>query len=459
MSGSDMDRPINVVLITCHDLGRFTGTYGVSTVYTPRLDEFAAESVVFERAFAAAPQCSPSRAALMTGTYPQHNGVLGLTHSPFNWDLRDPHDHIADRLRDAGYRTALLGVQHESRVLDDAVVGDRLSFDHLQTGGRADAVANHAITWLSDAASSSQPFYLQIGFDEPHRVPSERDNTGVMGFIGDGIEPDSSLGITVPDYLHDDADAREEMAELQGAVRFMDSQAGRVLDTISDMGLADNTIVVFTTDHGLALPRAKCSLYEPGLEAALIMRAPFRAGWRGTRVSGLVSHLDVRPTVLELIGQAPEPNAHGRSLVPVVEQGAAAAEHIFGQLTYHTYYDPKRSVRTDRHKLIVNFSSSPLPMEPSQSWRPRTIPREIREHGVRTCSLLEFYDLHEDTAETVNLASDPAYANEIAALSEKLVTWMRDVGDPLLETSAPSSPHHHSALAALKGVSNTTATK
>lgn len=452
MSSSDVGRPVNVVLVICHDLGRFTGAYGIRTVRTPRLDAFAAESVVFDRAFSTAPQCSPARAALVTGTYPQRNGVLGLVHSPFDWDLHDTSDHLAHRLRGTGYRTALVGEQHETRMLDDDTVGRLLGFDHVDTGGTADAVADRAVAQLSDLAQSPQPFYLQIGFHEPHRIPSKRDRPGVMGFLGDHIDPDSSLGVTVPDYLHDDSDAREEMAELQGAVRFMDAQAGRVIDAIGGLGLADDTLVVFTTDHGVALPRAKCSLYEPGLEVALMMRAPFRSGWHGGRVSGMVSHVDVRPTILELLGCPPEPGAHGRSLVPVVEQGAPAAEHVFGQMTYHTYYDPRRSVRTDRHKLIVNFSSAPLPMDPTQSWKPRTVPREIYRDGVRTCSHLEFYDLHEDPGETVNLAGDPACAQEIAALSDALMTWMRDVGDPLLE-SAVTSPHHHAAFAAMEEVS------
>lgn len=451
MSDGEVNGPYNVVLLHCHDLGRFLGSYGVRTVNTPHLDGFAAESTVFERAFAAAPQCSPARAALVTGTYPQRNGVLGLTHSPFDWDLRDPRDHLAHRLRREGYRTALTGVHHESRVLDDGAVGDRLGFDHVQTGGLAETVADRTIARLSDLAQSSQPFYLQAGFFEPHRIRSSRDEPGGMGFIGDHIEPDRTRGITVPDYLHDEPSAREEMAELQGAVRFMDSQAGRVLDAIGELGLAGNTLVVFTTDHGLALPRAKCSLYEPGLEVALIMRVPSRSGWRGTRVPGLVSHVDVRPTLLELLGHPPEPGAHGRSLVPVVERDAAAAEHIFGQMTYHDYYDPKRSVRTDRYKLIVNFSSAPLPMDPSQSWRPRTVPREIHQRGVGTSRHLEFYDLSVDPAETVNLAGDPGHAHRIAELKEALMTWMRSVDDPLL-AAAVTSPHHHRALGTLQAV-------
>ncbi|PSL06014.1 arylsulfatase A-like enzyme [Haloactinopolyspora alba] len=451
MSRPHVTGPFNVLLINCHDLGRFIGPYGISTVHTPNLDRLAGQSVVFERAFAAAPQCSPSRAALFTGRYPQQNGVLGLTHAPFSWDLRDPMDHVAHHLGSAGYHTALVGVQHESRVLADDTVARRLGFDSVRTGGMGDVVADRAIAALSECAESGQPFYLQVGFYEPHRIPSRRDEPGVMGFLGDHIDPDASLGVTVPDYLYDDETARGEMAELQGAVRFMDHQVGRVLDALDTAGLRESTVVVFTTDHGLALPRAKCALYDPGLEVALLVRAPFRAAWSGVRVDGLVSHVDVRPTILELLEFPPETGTHGNSLVPLVEQGATASEHSYGQMTYHNYYDPKRSVRSETHKLIVNFSNAPQPMDPTQSWARRTTPREVRRDGVRTCPPVELYDLTSDPGETVNLAEKHGHAHVTAALGDALMTWMREMEDPLIH-GAVTSPQHAQVLATLKEV-------
>jgi N-sulfoglucosamine sulfohydrolase len=453
MSRSTAVRPYNVVLIHCHDLGRFLGTYGIESVRSPHLDGLASESVVFDQAYAAAPQCSPARAALVTGKYPQRNGVLGLTHAPFNWDLTNPKDHIAHHLSSQGYGTALVGVQHESKVLADDVVARRLGFDRVQTGGMADVVADRGIAALDELAASANPFYLQVGFYEPHRIPGERDQPGVMGFLGDHIEPDSSLGVTVPRYLHDDEEAREEVAELQGAVSFMDSQVGRVLDAIDRRGLRDTTLVIFTTDHGLALPRAKCSLYDPGLEVALFVRAPFRPGWSGVRVDGLVSHVDVRPTILELLQLPAETGRDGVSLVSVVETGAPASEHIYGQLTYHNYYDPKRSVRSERHKLIVNFTSAPLPMDPTQSWVRRTMPGDIWHDGMRTTSPMELYDLASDPVEMHNLADDPAHAPTIASLGGALMKWMREVDDPLL-AAAVTSPHHAESLAVLEEVAS-----
>ncbi|MRG60247.1 sulfatase-like hydrolase/transferase [Agromyces sp. CFH 90414] len=448
----------NILIIHCHDLGRFLGAYGVETVSTPHLDALAAESTVFEHAFSTAPHCSPARASLFTGSYPQQNGVLGLTHEPFGWDLRDPSTHLAHRLRGAGYRTELVGVHHESKVLADDEVAARLGFDRVRTGGDRDVVARRAIEALDRAAEAADeagaPFYLQVGFNEPHRSPSDRDPLGVMGFLGEHVEPDASRGITVPAHLRDDEGARTEMAELQGAVRAMDEGVGRVLARLSELGLDEHTVVVFTTDHGLALPRAKCTLYDAGTGVALLIRTPDRREWRSRRVNELVSHVDVVPTLFELVDLPAPDGVAGRSLVPLIEQGVPAREHAFGQLTYHTYYDPKRSVRSATHKLIVNFSNAPRAMDPTQSWVHRSLPADLAGPTIGTSPTVELYDLRTDPHETSNLAGDDRNGDEdrratFAALAAALLDWMRETGDPLLAPQ-PGHRRHRQALAALE---------
>ena len=439
----------NILLLHCHDLGRFLGAYGVTTVTTPHLDAFAEESAVFEQAFATAPHCSPARASLFTGTYPQTNGVLGLTHDPFGWDLKEPEAHIAQLLKSAGYQTELVGVHHESRVLADDVVAARLGFDRARTGGARDVVVSRAIDALRRMSGSGRPFYLQVGFTEPHRVPSPRDRPGVMGFLADGVSPDISLGHTVPAHLVDDDGAREEIAELQGAVKHMDAGIGSILAELDALGLRDGTLVLFTTDHGLALPRAKCTLYDAGLGVALMLRHPGNLAWSGTRVGQMVSHVDVVPTLLDLTGLPCQANLPGTSLRAAVEAGEAPRTHSFSQLTYHTYYDPKRSVRTSTHKLIVNFSNAPRAMDPTQSWIHRSLPADLGGPTIGTSPAMELYDLRSDPDELDNLAGHTEQSEILRDLSAALFDWMRECGDPLL-TAPVAASRHQLALSALQ---------
>ncbi|HEY9357147.1 MAG TPA: sulfatase [Arthrobacter sp.] len=431
----------NILLLHCHDLGRFLGAYGVKTVSTPHLDALADESALFEQAFSTAPHCSPARASLFTGTYPQSNGVLGLTHEPFGWDLNEPTAHIAHRLKSVGYQTELVGVHHESRVLADDVVAGRLGFDQVRTGGARDIVVDRATNALRRMAAGDRPFYLQVGFTEPHRVPSERDRPGVMGFLADGVDPDVSLGHTVPAHLVDDEGAREEIAELQGAVKHMDEGIGSILAELDSLGLRDETLVLFTTDHGLALPRAKCTLYDAGLEVALMIRHPGNAAWSGKRIAGIVSHVDVLPTLLDLAGLPASENLAGISLRLAVEQGEAPRTRCFSQLTYHTYYDPKRAIRTPTHKLIVNFSNAPRAMDPTQSWIHRSLPVDLGGPTVATSPAIELYDLQLDPDEVHNVAGDPGHAGTVTELSAELIDWMQECGDPLLKIQQPASRH------------------
>ncbi|TCC51483.1 sulfatase [Kribbella pittospori] len=432
----------NIVVMHCHDLGRFLGSYGYPTVRTPHLDAFAADGVRFSQAFAAAPQCSPSRAALFTGRWPHANGVLGLTHGSFAWNLQADEEHLGSRLQGRGYSTAMVGVHHESLAQPDSALATRLGFDHVDTSEvLAAPVADRAVGQLDLLASGARPFYLQVGFLEPHRIPGSRDPDGTMGFIGNHLEPDDANGVTIPAYLRDTPSSRAELAELQGAVRHMDIAAGRVLEHLERLGVADNTLVMFTTDHGLALPRAKCSLYDPGLEVALIVRYPQR-GWSGGRIQdALVSNVDIVPTLLDLLDSR-DTTLHGRSLLGLLD-GAAdpGRQEIFGEITYHDYYDPRRCVRTGAHKLIANFSSAYGFMDPSGSWNRRCIPKVPTAGATAYHPPIELYDLRDDPYELTNVAAQPEHAAIVADLARRLLSWMQETRDPLLN-GAVTSPMH-----------------
>ena len=432
----------NVILLVCHDLGRHLGCYGVETVNTPNLDRLAAQGVRFANHFCTAPSCSPSRAAIMTGRYPHSNGMMGLAHKPFNWTLHPTERHLAAIMRDAGFDTVLAGVQHETQ--------------HPETLGYAEIIPQQANCvetakllgeWLGTRRGAAKPFYACLGFFEPHRR-----------FDHGGAKPDDSKGVWVPPYLVDSPATRADLAALQGAIRRADEGVGVLMEALARTGLDRETLVVFTTDHGIAFPRAKCTLYDPGTGTALIMRHPGFAGPKpgyavaspGLLKAGdvrdeLLSNVDLLPTLLDLLGGADIPVCHdgGQECPPHPIQGRSFAallaggryqkrEAIFTEKTFHTYYDPMRAVRTERWKLIVNFEESHRIEAPSdilQSGSYLTMIPSLPAHRDD----VELYDLASDPNETTNLAGKPEHADIERKLLARLHTHMVETDDPLLK--------------------------
>lgn len=432
----------NILLLHSHDLGQFLHCYGVRTVQTPNLDRLAAEGVLFERSFCTAPQCSPSRASIFTGRYPHNNGVMGLCHADFAWDLHPEERHLGQLMKAAGYRTVGVGVIHETHS-----GAKRCGLDeYISPNARAKSVADAAVAKLKELARTpDKPFYFQAGTVEPHRMKAGDPNADA-GFLGAGLTPDSSLGIDVPPYLRDTPGTRQELAELQGSVRHLDSQIGRIVDALRESGLENNTLLIYTTDHGVGMPRAKCSVYEPGLQTAFILRMPGRKGWHGgIRHRAMVSNIDYLPTILEAAGVPVPASVQGRSFAPLLDGRAyTARDAIFGELTYHEYYDPRRSVRTETHKLIVNFSSAPAFMDPSQSWRPRSDTVVPPNKAFSYHPPFELYDLAQDPWEQRNVAAEAKYATVLADLRARLRTHMQETSDPLLAGAVPCPLHQRS---------------
>ncbi|MBI2942361.1 MAG: sulfatase-like hydrolase/transferase, partial [Chloroflexi bacterium] len=271
-----------------------------------------------------------------------------------------------------------------------------------------------------------------------------------LGFVGDYIQPDDALGVFVPSYLRDEPQAREELAELQGAVRYVDAAIGRVLAALQSAGLEENTLVLFTTDHGVALPRAKCAVYDPGLATALILRLPARDWTSGRRFAEPISNVDVFPTLLDLVGLPVNPRVQGRSFLPLLDgREYRPRDCVFGEMTYHDHYDPRRCIRTRTHKLIVNFAAARSFMDPTQSWRPRTAPAVPAAPELEYHPVVELYDLVADPNEWHDVAEQPGYAAIRRELLTRLHDWMRATDDPLLR-GAVTSPLHHWAVEALE---------
>ena len=430
----------NILMITCHDLGRHLGCHGVSSVSSPRLDRLAHSGTLFTNAFTTAPQCSPARGALATGRYPHCIGLLGLAHPPYEWDLHPGEQPVASVLRRSGYTTHLFGFQHISPDTN------RLGFEHVhveasRTLGDAESrpktagsVSEEVGSWLGSEMPDG-PFYAEVNLHEAHR-PYEP---------GDWEAPPEH-GTEVPPYLPDVEESRTEFAALQGAIRGADAGVGRMLHDLDEAGLTDATTVIFTSDHGLAMPRAKCTLYDPGIEVTLMMRLPGEINRAERRIDTLVSTLSVMATICDL-ARAPVPGtAQGRSLLPLM-LGSAASEgaEIFAEKTFHSYYDPMRAIRTPRHKLIRNFETTPVVEFPADIRRSPIIRARPGWFGRGIHPPVELYDLEDDPWETTNLADSDDHLGLRDELDGRLLGWMTETDDPLFG-GVPSSPRTRRAL-------------
>jgi len=378
----------NVMIIITHDTGRHLGCYGRS-VDTPNLDRMAEEGVLFTNFFCSAPQCSPSRASILTGRYPHSHGLIGLTHRGFRLNRDEPL--LPALLAKAGYSTSLFGLQHESP--DPYMLGYQRVFE-AESRSCLD-VTPLVLDFL--AGQPDEPFFVMVGFSETHRpFPEYRGPT-------DDVE-----GLP---YLPDVEDVRRDVAGLNILVRRVDEKVGEILDAVDDAGLGERTLIIFTTDHGIAFPGAKATLFDPGIEVSMIMRGP--CGFEGGRkIDAMLTNMDIAPTILESCGLPVPKEMQGRSIMPLIrEEIEHLHERIFVEQTYHAAYDPIRGVRTARFKYIRSFEERPFWFPPNVDDGPsKEVAREMGYFDKpRPPEML--FDLQADPAERRNLADDPAYAD------------------------------------------------
>ncbi len=310
-------------------------------------------------------------------------------------------------------------------------------FPARSAGEVAEAVERAVAAGTADDA----PRYYEVNFFEPHRPYDYGD-----------AAPDDELGITVPGYLPDVAGVREDFAALQGAIRVMDAAVGRIVAALEASGRLDRTLLIFTTDHGLAIPRAKGTLFDAGIEVALIMRWP-DGGITGGTADELVSNVDVVPTILDLVGVSTPDRIQGRSFAPRLRgEPFTARGEVFAEKTYHETYEPLRCVRTRTHKLIARFDSGALGGTPSDLISSPTFVAAfeplVAELRFRFAPF-ELFDIVADPFERTNLAGDPALADLERDLKGRLWEWMHATGDPLL-TGAVTAPAHWFALRGLE---------
>lgn len=416
-----VDRP-NVVIVHWHDLGTYLPAYGYHA-RSPHTDALARVSTLFTRCFSTSPLCSPARGSLWTGRYPHSNGLQGLTHR--GWEYHEGERTLPMYLAEAGYRTALAGLQHES---SDAT---RIGFDELlgPDPSHADEVSATASAWLDEHAEDADPFLLVCGMVEVHRDWPE-----------DRYPPNVSVDdVTVPSYLPDNEYTRRDLTAFASAVTVADRGLGVILEALVRNELEQNTIVIFTTDHGVPFPGAKSTLHDPGVQVALMIRMPSEvAAPAGRTESGLVSHIDMVPTILDLLGVPVPDQVQGESFAQNLTEGAALQRHeVFMEKTYHGDYDPVRAVRTESYKYIRSFEERPVLALPLDLEGSQTRLGMGDDH-LAPRAPEELYDLRSDPGEHVNVVDDPAYADTAQSLRRRLEEFMVATGDPLLDGPIPA---------------------
>ncbi len=420
------ERP-NIVIVIAHDLGCHFGPYGNAIEHSPRLMRFARQSMRFDRHFVSSPGCSQSRSSLVTGRYPHANGQFGLAN--WGWKLNDDEILLPAALRAVGYHSALIGIWHLhpwTLGAFDTISDDVSTLDHSPEGF-AEVAAPRAAEWISRSAPKNQPFYLHVGFWEVHRP--------FCGHTDQKTAIPPASADAVPAYLPSNEPTRKEIAELHRALSIADEGLGRILDAIDDSGLGDNTLVLFTADHGLPFPRAKGTCYDPGTKVGLLARWPGRIP-ADSQCPNLTANVDIMPTLLDIVAAPPLPQVQGISFKNVLLGGDSrmpVRTEVFTEKTYHEHYDPIRCIRTDRYKYLRNFASRPNLVLPSDIYNsPTRISITDDEAIWAHRPTEELYDLRSDPHERNNLALLEEHKSTLQTLSDQLDAWMRQTGDPLI---------------------------
>ncbi|MGF1449140.1 MAG: sulfatase [Opitutales bacterium] len=424
---------MNILYLHMHDMGRYNSAYG-HNLPTPRIQALAEQGTLFRQGFCNAPTCSPSRAALLTGFTAHQAGMTGLVNRGFG--LKAPDPHLARFLQGHGYETILGGVQHEFKhtaIADfynthlhrrDELPTHEDEYPNAWDKCRDIQVAESVAACLRER-TSNQPFFLSYGLIMPHRVLfdarpyKERYNPAY---------------VTVPPPLPDTPEVRQDMADFAYTMAYVDHCVGIVLDALHDSGHDDDTLVFLTTDHGIAFPWMKCNLTDHGTGVTYLLRYPGNPT-AGTATDALVSHLDFFPTVCDLLGIDAPDHLLGKSLRPVLEgQTDEHQQDLFAEVSYHAAYEPMRSVRTRRWKLIKLFEEGADYQRPFANIDASYTKDVVIEAGLHDIPRdpVQLYDLVLDPVERHNLAHSPAHVAILEDMTARLDRWMRETDDPLL---------------------------
>ncbi len=398
------------------------GCYGSSWVRTPNLDRLAADGMRFTRGFVTSPQCSPNRSSILTGATPHTTSTSRLHTAMPDWEPT-----VVDRLKDRGYFTGAFRKVHQGPSFDRR-------WDYYGKAGAPFAE-------FFERRPKDRPFFLHFGSTDPHRPYKD----------GAFQPPTDPASVKVPPFLPDSPEIRADLAHYADFISRMDRESGEILRLLDEQEVANDTLVMMTGDNGLPFPRAKGTLYEPGIHVPLIARWPGRIK-PGTVASEMIAHVDLPATWLEAAGAAALPKMQGRSFLPRLTGGTYRPRtEVFAERNWHDNYDPSRCVRTERYKLIWNATPAkpywPIrDLADSRTWasylqldRQGKLSPEHQQLLRPTRPSYELYDLQADPNEFVNRADDPALRETFDGLRQKLAGWMTDTYD-YLPPAPRSSP-------------------
>jgi arylsulfatase A-like enzyme len=410
-------------------MGRIISPYGFAAP-TENIMAFAKEATVFTNSFCVAPTCSPSRAGLLTGTYPHQNGMLGLAHRGFG--LNDYSKHLCQFLAINGYTTVLSGIQHEAGFYLENGGSETVGYQYNLTTDSScfekenlhiwdHLNAQSAVQWIKQY-DNQKPFFLSYGMNSTHRpFPIEIDDEIDEKYLKP-VEP-----------ILNNADTRHDHAQLLTSLKNADEGFSMIINELKEKGIYENTIILFTTDHGLPLPFHKCYLNDFGIAVALIMRIP-GATSNGQVIDSMVSHIDVFPTLCDLLAIEKPDYLEGKSFSKVFHGEECADNIIFAEINFHTSYEPSRCARTQRYKYIRYYDDEYLKTNASNIDVSLTRDFYIDNGWLDLVKDKEgLYDLLYDPSEKNNLINDPQMIEVSKMLREALLDFQIKTNDPLLK--------------------------
>lgn len=449
------DRP-NVVLITVDDMHWDSiGAFGCPVDdITPNIDRLASEGLRFEHAHVTVAICQPTRAVWMTGRYPHNSGALGF--DPINKGVPT----LVETLREAGYYTGIFAKTGHVVPTRSAAWHMRIQAKQLRNGREPKAYHQFTAEFLADAKEAGKPFFLMANAQDPHRpffgskqeaAKKKGDRKSRNDQYGGGF-PDvrrvyKEEEVIVPKFLPDIPDVRKEVAEYFTSVHRADEVVGAVLQALEEAGQADNTLVMFLSDHGMPLPFAKTNCWRNSTRTPWIVRWPgvVKPGTHDTQ--HMVSGIDLCPTILAAAELPALEGTDGRPFINVLKGEAdrtrtSVFTHINTIASKKDY--SMRSVQERRFGYIYNAWSDGKTVFKNESQSGLTfkamqaagaenevIAARVKHFVYRTKE--EFYDYENDPDALHNLIDDPAHTDAVARFRALMREHMKTANDPVLE--------------------------